>query len=89
MQKTELFNTHSFIKELKNAGMDEKQAEVLADHQLALLETQIATKADMVDVKEHVSSELSLIKKDLDWINLALLPLCLIAWVASIKFVFS
>ena len=34
MQKTELFNTHTFIKELVNAGMDEKQAEVLAEHQL-------------------------------------------------------
>jgi UDP-N-acetylenolpyruvoylglucosamine reductase len=56
MPKTELFKTHSFIKELTNAGMDEKQAEVSAEHQLSMLETQIATKANLVDVKEHVST---------------------------------
>ncbi|GAL21788.1 hypothetical protein JCM19235_1610 [Vibrio maritimus] len=89
MQKIELFNTHSFIKELTSAGMDEKQAEVLADHQLALLETQIANKADMVDVKEHVSSELSLIKEDLDWLNWALLFSSFVTWLASLKFVFN
>lgn len=50
MQKTELFNTHSFVKSLVKAGMEEKQAEVLAEHQLSMLETQIATKADMVDL---------------------------------------
>jgi hypothetical protein len=89
MQKTELFNTHSFIKELKSAGMDEKQAEVLADHQLSMLETQIATKADMVDVKEHVSSELSLIKKDLDWIKKVVLAIGLPVVIAALKFIFT
>ncbi|ENP0827777.1 hypothetical protein ACCI36_005033 [Vibrio parahaemolyticus] len=51
MIKTELFNTHQFVKDLKAAGMDEKQAEVLADHQLAMLETHIATKADISNLE--------------------------------------
>lgn len=55
MQKIELFNTHSFIKSLVNAGMEEKQAEVLAEHQLALLETQIATKADILDTNTKLA----------------------------------
>ncbi|HAV1495254.1 TPA: hypothetical protein JG847_004915 [Vibrio parahaemolyticus] len=53
MIKTELFNTHQFVKDLKAAGMDEKQAEVLADHQLAMLETHIATKADISNLENR------------------------------------
>ncbi|MCZ6803659.1 MAG: hypothetical protein O7D86_06960 [Proteobacteria bacterium] len=38
------FDTHSFVKELTQAGMPEQQAEVLANQQKQLLEEQLASK---------------------------------------------
>ena len=49
------FDTHKFIKELSNAGMNVEQAEVLADHYTTLLTDRIATKEDI-----------SLLRKDMD-----------------------
>ncbi len=46
------FDTHAFIKRLTNAGMPEIQAEVLAEEQAKLIETQLATKADL-DLLKH------------------------------------
>ena len=89
MQKVELFNTHTFIKELVESGMEEKTAEVLAENQLAMLETQIATKADMYDVKSHITTELSSIKKDLDWIKKLMLGIGITVLIASLKYIFS
>lgn len=89
MQKVELFNTHTFVKELVESGMKEETAEVLAENQLAMLETQIATKADMYDVKSHVSHELSSIRKDLDWIKKLMLGIGVTVLIASLKYIFS
>ncbi|CAQ80735.1 putative membrane protein [Aliivibrio salmonicida LFI1238] len=89
MQKVELFNTHTFIKELVKSGMEEKTAEVLAENQLAMLETQISTKADMYDVKAHMTDELSTIKKDLDWIKKLMLGIGVTVLIASLKYIFS
>ena len=41
------FDTHRFVKRLTGAGMDERQAEVLADEQVALLNANLATKAEL------------------------------------------
>jgi hypothetical protein len=46
------FDTHAFIKRLTNAGMPELQAEVLAEEQAKLIETQLATKTD-IDLLKH------------------------------------
>ncbi|MEZ8704541.1 CCDC90 family protein [Vibrio cyclitrophicus] len=89
MQKVELFNTHTFVKELVESGMKEETAEVLAENQLAMLETQIVTKADMYDVKSHVSHELSSIRKDLDWIKKLMLGIGVTVLIASLKYIFS
>lgn len=58
MIKTELFNTHQFVKDLKAAGMDEKQAEVLAENQLHILETQLATRADIYNMKVELETKI-------------------------------
>lgn len=46
------FDTHAFVKRLTNAGMPELQAEVLAEEQSKLIETQLATKVDL-DLLKH------------------------------------
>lgn len=89
MIKTELFNTHQFVKDLKAAGMDEKQAEVLADNQLAMLETHIATKADILDLKSDIAEFKAESKKDTEWMKRLLLGIGLAIGFAAIKYVFS
>lgn len=88
MMKTELFNTHQFVKELKAAGMDEKQAEVLADHQLAMLETHIATKADILDLKKDIAEFKAESKKDMEWSKKILLGVGITVSIAAIKYLF-
>jgi hypothetical protein len=48
------FDTHAFIKRLTAVGMPESQAEVLAEEQTKLIETQLATKADIADVRRDI-----------------------------------
>ncbi len=89
MVKVELFNTHQFVKDLKAAGMDEKQAEVLAEHQLVMLETHIATKADILDLKKDIAEFKAESKKDMEWIKKLLLGVGLTVSIAAIKYLFS
>lgn len=49
------FDTHAFIKRLTAAGMPEPQAEVLAEEQAKLIETQLATKADLEALKHELT----------------------------------
>ena len=41
------FDTHRFVKRLTQKGFTEMQAEALAEEQVALLNANLATKADM------------------------------------------
>ena len=49
------FDTHAFIKRLVAAGMPEAQAEVLAEEQAKLIETQLATKVDLELLKHDLT----------------------------------
>ncbi len=49
------FDTHAFIKRLTAAGMPEAQAEVLAEEQAKLIETQLATKIDLELLKHDLT----------------------------------
>ena len=60
MINTELFNTHNFIKSLVKAGMDEKQAEILAEHYLTMFETQ----EQLNDVRKELTSKIDDSKVD-------------------------
>ena len=42
-----MFDTHAFVKELTEAGMPERQAEVLARSQASLIDEKLATKEDL------------------------------------------
>lgn len=57
---TILFDTHSFVKKLTEAGMPEKQAEILASEQAQLVENRLATKTDLSIMKKDIVNELTI-----------------------------
>ena len=69
------FDAHAFIKWLIAAGMPEPQAEVLAEEQSKLIETQLATK-----------SELEILKHELT-IRIGTMIIALGGFLAAIRFV--
>ena len=50
------FDTHKFVKHLTENGFTEQQAEVLAEEQANLLNTNLATKADILALKADIES---------------------------------
>ncbi len=50
------FDTHRFVKHLTESGFTEKQAETLAEEQVSLLNTNLATKADIETVKFDIET---------------------------------
>ncbi len=53
---TVAFDTHHFVKRLTEAGMPEQQAEVLAEEQTHLIESHLATKQDIIEVKREIKA---------------------------------
>jgi len=51
MSEAIAFDTHRFVKRLTENGFTEQQAETLADEQVALLNANLATKADVAEIK--------------------------------------
>ncbi len=51
MSEAIVFDTHKFIKHLTENGFTEQQAEALPDEQVNLLNSNLATKADIEAVK--------------------------------------
>ena len=56
MSEAIAFDTHRFVKRLTENGFTEKQAETLADEQIALLNANLATKADIAEVKAGIET---------------------------------
>ena len=54
MRDTVTFDTHRFVKNLTACGFTEQQAEVLAEEQVNLLESNLATKTDLIAVKAEL-----------------------------------
>lgn len=75
------FDTHAFIKRLVAAGMPEPQAEVLAEEQAKLIETQLATKADIADVRRDIE----LAKHELT-IRIGAMVIALGGFLSALKF---
>ena len=50
------FDTHTFVKCLTRAGMDEQQAEALVECQVQLINDNLATKQDMEEVKRDIEA---------------------------------
>ena len=49
------FDTHRFVKRLTESGFTEKQAETLAEEHVALLNANLASKADVAAVKADIA----------------------------------
>ena len=50
------FDTHRFVKRLTECGFTERQAETLAEEHVALLNANLATKADIARVEARIES---------------------------------
>ena len=50
------FDTHKFVKDMTQADMPEKQAEVLAKHYANLLNDRLATKDDLKDLEQRLDA---------------------------------
>ena len=48
------FDTHKFVKHLTENGFTEQQAEVLANEQVNLINSNLATKADLEALKSEL-----------------------------------
>ncbi len=51
MSEAIAFDTHRFVKRLTDCGFTEQQAETLADEHVALLNANLATKADVARIE--------------------------------------
>ena len=56
MSEAIAFDTHRFVKHLTASGFTEQQAEALASEQVNLLNSNLATKADIESVKAEIDS---------------------------------
>ena len=72
MSEAIAFDTHKFVKRLTAGGFTERQAEVLAEEQVNLLETNLATKADMAAVRADIAGIEAVSKADIAGIEAAL-----------------
>ena len=61
------FDTHTFVKHLTRAGMDERQAEALVEFQVQLINDSLATKQDIEEVKRDIEE----VKRDIEALRLA------------------
>ena len=56
MSEAIAFDTHRFVKRLTENGFTEQQAEVLADEQVQLLNTNLATQADVAAIHQDIAA---------------------------------
>ncbi len=52
------FDTHSFVKKLKAVGFTEEQDKVFASEQARLIEDNLATKKDLVELESNLQRDL-------------------------------
>ena len=63
------FDTHAFVKRLTQSGMDEQQAEALAECQTQLINDSLATKLDIEEVKKEIAEvkrEVAEVKREVE-----------------------
>ena len=51
---TVIFDTHHFIKRMTDAGFTPTQAEALSDEQIKLINNNLATKQDVVQIRQDI-----------------------------------
>ncbi len=72
------FDTHKFVKHLTESGFTEAQAEALAGEQVAMINSNLATRADIVEVKADLEklrlatkADIAEVKADIEKLRLA------------------
>ena len=65
------FDTHRFVKRLTENGFTEQQAETLAEEHVALLNSNLATKADIEALRQATKTDVADIKADIEAQRLA------------------
>ena len=90
------FDTHEYIKTLTSSGVPEAQAEAMARAQKEAfsqaLDTALATKSDIVDLKgevAHVANRLTVIEGELRLIKWMLALVILVSVVPVLKSLFG
>ena len=66
MSEAIAFDTHRFIKNLTDHGFTEEQAEVLANEQVNLLNSNLATKTDIEALRQATKTDITLIQRDIE-----------------------
>ncbi|MCY4210492.1 MAG: DUF1640 domain-containing protein, partial [Gammaproteobacteria bacterium] len=64
MSEAIAFDTHRFVKRLTQTGFTETQAEALADEQVRLLNTNLATKENLLHLEGRLREEVAGVKAD-------------------------
>jgi len=78
-----VFDTHRFIKRLVETGMDERTAEVLAEEQVSLLNSNLATKFQLAEVDMRLSARIAEVEAGL-LKKLAELETRLLKWMVGL-----
>lgn len=65
MSATIAFDTHAYVKKLRDAGVDERQAEIQSEALVALVEDRLATKQDMYMLKRDLTDVESNLRRDM------------------------
>ncbi len=60
------FDTHRFVKNLTASGFTEAQAEALADEQVHLLNSNLATRTGLAAVKSNLEGTIEQVRTDLE-----------------------
>ena len=66
MSEAIAFDTHRFVKHLTESGFTERQAEALANEQINLLNSNLATKADIEVLRGETRTEVASIRKEIE-----------------------
>ena len=66
MSEAIAFDTHQFVKHLTANGFTEQQAEALAREQVNLLNSNLATKADIEALRLATKSDIESVKADIE-----------------------
>ena len=65
MEGTVIFDTHKVVKKFVSVGFTENQAETIAEEQKSIIESNLANKQDIIEIKK----EIELVKKDISQLD--------------------
>lgn len=63
MSEAIAFDTHRFVKRLTESGFTEQQAETLAEEHVALLNSNLATKADIEALRKELKADIEALRQ--------------------------